>query len=628
MNGYRYTLSLLMCATLFTGCYCQQQRIQEQQQLQPQQEKQQLQQQQQTATSPLRGVGQLLSSPRSVSSYSSESLADSDKSDNGITSTDAAVKYQSDRDYTSQVQDSEVISSRGPANQRLSRTETENENLVAGSTKTFSAVNPGTSVGAGGGLRGSQESALLSSSGMEVEGIGDRLNGNLMNKANIVRQSNEEGVEDPNNLLNTAGNVRQPLNGISNQEVRGSFTGPSKSFVYPDHVQGYSTGSSSSSAQGRLVDDTSSKNLISQRNQDNIEVNTQYQATRLGIGDSGQVNLDTSSSVQGMGSQLKNFQISDQQINSLDSSNSQTNELPSNEAMPSVSSLNSQGNLPSKPKHGKFDIQEDTAECKPLEPQEIPVSPTWLSSYPGSGSKMVWRLIESITGLSTGDDIDSNGQLSKAVAVTVKTHYPAHAPEDLFKSKTLKKINSAILLIRSPMFAIPAYFRIQYRQKNDSLMPSEEPPTKSWISWRNENFDSELSLWVKLVNWWMENYDRDNLHVLPYEYISSPKKGSDELQKLGNFLGSVDQVIASHLIEPEKFCCIWEMLVDKSKVLQSTKKKKPIYTAEQLEAMIQALVKIRDNSKSFPEFYKLMDEYLGNIVATKRAVMTRKGKNG
>ena len=280
------------------------------------------------------------------------------------------------------------------------------------------------------------------------------------------------------------------------------------------------------------------------------------------------------------------------------------------------------------PKHGKFNVEEDAAECKPLQPQEIPVSPTWLSSYPGSGSKMTWRLIESVTGLSTGDDLDSNGQVANGVAVAVKTHYPSHSTEDVFRQSKLEGISRAILVLRNPMHALPAYFRFVYyvEQKNERASKAEQPPEEAWRAWLNNNFKSEVKLWVDHVRWWMANFTRENLHLLPYEYLSSPERGSDELQKVGHFLASVDPVVASHLLEPEKFCCVWETMVDRAEITASRERKKAVYMEGHLEAFIQALIPLRDEFKTFQEFFILMQEYLGNIVTEKLVLVEARTK--
>lgn len=302
----------------------------------------------------------------------------------------------------------------------------------------------------------------------------------------------------------------------------------------------------------------------------------------------------------------------------------------STEILPASSSTatESQGNEAPLPKHGKFNVEEDAAECKPLLPQEIPVSATWLSSYPGSGSKMVWRLIESVTGLSTGDDLDSNGQVANGVAVAVKTHYPSHATEDVFQQSKAQGVSRAILVLRNPMHAFPAYFRFHYfvEEKNIRESTSDQPPVDAWLAWIHENIDSEVKLWAEHVRWWMKNFKRENLHLLPYEYLSSPERGSDELQKVGNFLASVDPVVASNLLEPEKFCCVWEKMVDRDEVAASRARKTAVYSEGELEAMIQALIKLRDENKTFHAFFILMQEYLGDIVAEKLAVIETRTK--
>lgn len=275
-----------------------------------------------------------------------------------------------------------------------------------------------------------------------------------------------------------------------------------------------------------------------------------------------------------------------------------------------------------KPKHGKFNIQEDDANCQPLQPKEMQVSPTWISSFPGSGSKMTWQSIEAITGLFTGDDMDSRGKVSKGVAVAIKTHYPSHTQENVFRQKKFDGIDRGILVLRNPLLAIPAIFRFVYfvEQGNERQSKSEQPPRKAWNGWRNEYLESELKLWVDHAQFWLDNYKRENLHLVPFEYLVSPERGSDELQKMGNFLGSADPNIASSLLAPEKFCCVWEKLVDHE---ENAAPSAPQYTAEQLEAMIQSLLKLRNNNKSFPEFFKLMDEYIGDIVLEKKTVIAK-----
>jgi hypothetical protein len=291
--------------------------------------------------------------------------------------------------------------------------------------------------------------------------------------------------------------------------------------------------------------------------------------------------------------------------------------------MPSSSSATKLDSGISQSKHGKFNTQEEAAECKPLEPQKRQVTPTWLTSFPGSGSRMAWKLIEAITGLYTGDDLDIAGHIESGVAVAVKTHYPSHTDAKLFNQEKLAGISRSVLLLRNPMDAIPALYRFVYfvEEKHERTSSSAAPPSNAWVSWRNQYFDRELQLWMEHTQWWLANYPRENVHLVPFESLFSPERGSNELQKLGNFLGSADPNIAASLLAPDKFCCVWEKLVSQDE-FDTSSEKTPPYTADQLEAIIQGLIALRDNNESFPEFFALMDEYLGEIVETKKEIVS------
>ena len=36
-----------------------------------------------------------------------------------------------------------------------------------------------------------------------------------------------------------------------------------------------------------------------------------------------------------------------------------------------------------------------------------PIAPTWQASFPGSGSRMTWSLVEALTGIRTNDDVSA-----------------------------------------------------------------------------------------------------------------------------------------------------------------------------------------------------------------------------
>eukprot|EP00584_Thalassiosira_punctigera_P013878 CAMPEP_0172553928 /NCGR_PEP_ID=MMETSP1067-20121228/52451_1 /TAXON_ID=265564 ORGANISM="Thalassiosira punctigera, Strain Tpunct2005C2" /NCGR_SAMPLE_ID=MMETSP1067 /ASSEMBLY_ACC=CAM_ASM_000444 /LENGTH=148 /DNA_ID=CAMNT_0013342205 /DNA_START=24 /DNA_END=466 /DNA_ORIENTATION=+ len=54
---------------------------------------------------------------------------------------------------------------------------------------------------------------------------------------------------------------------------------------------------------------------------------------------------------------------------------------------------------------------------------EVPIDPTWQASFPGSGARMTFNLIQALTGIHTNDDYNSHERGYERV-VAVKTHYP------------------------------------------------------------------------------------------------------------------------------------------------------------------------------------------------------------
>ena len=93
-----------------------------------------------------------------------------------------------------------------------------------------------------------------------------------------------------------------------------------------------------------------------------------------------------------------------------------------------------------------------------LSPVDIP--PTWQASFPGSGSRMTWSLVEALTGIRTNDDYDTHHRGYDRV-VAVKTHYPIKNAYNKWPELD-EKFGRAMVILRNPMNAIPSYFNLQY----------------------------------------------------------------------------------------------------------------------------------------------------------------------
>ena len=89
---------------------------------------------------------------------------------------------------------------------------------------------------------------------------------------------------------------------------------------------------------------------------------------------------------------------------------------------------------------------------------QVDIAPTWQASFPGSGARMTWSLVEALTGIRTNDDYNSHERGYDRV-VAVKTHYPVK--NSLFEELDYK-FGRAIVILRDPSSAIPSYFNLQY----------------------------------------------------------------------------------------------------------------------------------------------------------------------
>lgn len=270
-------------------------------------------------------------------------------------------------------------------------------------------------------------------------------------------------------------------------------------------------------------------------------------------------------------------------------------------------------------------VPEQDPQCVVPDAAEKSVRhPVWTASYPGSGAKLTWKLIRAITGIFTSDDHDHNGRVEKGMIVAVKTHYPSHTPPGVFLRDKLKHISRAVLLTRNPINSIPSYHNFVYEQQNGLLNHSTRAPIDAWIKWRNAFFEQELQAWVDHQKYWL-NYPSNVFHLISMEHLTSPERGPDTLYKLGQFLANGEADIAESLIPPERITCVWDMFVN-SKVPGEAERRHSHrsggpevypFTSDQLDHMIAALKKLKNDHRDSPELAMVLDEYVVTIQQTK-----------
>lgn len=184
----------------------------------------------------------------------------------------------------------------------------------------------------------------------------------------------------------------------------------------------------------------------------------------------------------------------------------------------------------------------------------LEIKPVFAASYPGSGARMTWNLIEALTGIVTGDDWDSNGWGKKVVSV--KTHYPhAHGKKLAWEDE----IERAFVVVRNPAKAIPSFHNFLYEFQNKLENHSLRAPVNEWIRWRDNAFSAEVQEWRKHIEYYLNRFTPDKRLVVPYEDLTSEATGPKVAQQMVRFFGQGPGVTP---ISEESAPCVWGTVVN------------------------------------------------------------------
>lgn len=224
---------------------------------------------------------------------------------------------------------------------------------------------------------------------------------------------------------------------------------------------------------------------------------------------------------------------------------------------------------------------------EPLNISDIGNTTTLLASYPGSGKRLGWRILEALTGVVTGDDWDLSQEGQHVL--TMKSSYPH--PEGKWSWGNL--MDQEMLLIRNPRYALPSYHTIRYElnfsqnwaqsYERINFTYTERPAVEMWEEWRDLRFDREMDRWCWYIDYWMSNGrfrrldDNGNpMHdphcqfemskdcfpqaVIQFEKLISgdAKVGMRELDKMGDVLDASPHVA---IIAKEARPCVYQEVI-------------------------------------------------------------------
>lgn len=226
-------------------------------------------------------------------------------------------------------------------------------------------------------------------------------------------------------------------------------------------------------------------------------------------------------------------------------------------------------------------FQKITDHCELPElhvPQER-IMASFLASFPGSGTRLQWELVEAITGIVTTDDTFSNGHQN---VVAVRTHFPCPSGREFPGAEEIVK---AMVFIRHPIETLAAYYDTIYAAENNlKTDPPHRAPLDQWITWRDLSFARELETWRKHFTYWMDRYQTQNRLVLPYEKLTSRKFGPALAVEMAEFLQRGNDGMTS--ADSANLPCIWQKILKKVQSDDNDKRQKLRRRLQELQEMI------------------------------------------
>lgn len=285
-----------------------------------------------------------------------------------------------------------------------------------------------------------------------------------------------------------------------------------------------------------------------------------------------------------------------------------------------------------------YTTSTDLQECPIQRPHlsDQPLTPTWQASFPGSGSRMTWSLIQALTGLQTGDDFNSHN-FGFVNVVTVKTHYPVKTARNSFDVIDFD-FHRAIVLLRNPMHAIPSYFNLLYERKHHLPNHSTRGSNEEWIAYRdhmNHGLAYQLEMFEKFIVYWMRRFrdSRDNMLLVSYEDLIG-EHGAQVTARIVDFLMRDNHNLS---IDPNKIECVWRTVVRFKDVQPQTQQFRALevhqskanphslregpkdrpYQVQQLEALSGLFQRLIEDFSYDEEFVRIIRGYIEVVSRTR-----------
>lgn len=291
---------------------------------------------------------------------------------------------------------------------------------------------------------------------------------------------------------------------------------------------------------------------------------------------------------------------------------------------------------------------------------------TLLVSYPGSGKRLCWRILEALTGYVSGDDWDLSEEGFDTLFM--KTSYPH--PEGTWGWGD--SMDQVILLVRNPRWALPSYHTMRYEidfsngwdesYSRIDYTYTMRPPTEMWAPWRDARFNTELDRWVWHIDFWMQdglrrndgsNHSYKDIHcvyeikscrpktIIQFEKIVDPDEDVriQELNKIGSVLDASPNVsVIANEARPCVYKKVWERgeFYNPGRDGHGPPAYQKTFTRQQVNAMRFQVHKLKEKYSRPPfndlehalDLVEILDEYDGQLSDEYASFFGDENENG
>jgi len=172
-----------------------------------------------------------------------------------------------------------------------------------------------------------------------------------------------------------------------------------------------------------------------------------------------------------------------------------------------------------------------------------------------------------LTGLKVQSEYSEQ---PKDNAIAVQTKFPHRSGALCAWDRSIQR---TIMLIRSPMYSLPSLFDelyttkkhlpVKFHPNQPQYNPDDEASVAEWISWRDRMFESQMISYSEFVRYWTTRHkNNDNTLILAYEDLMNEQTGSDEAERIVDFLSNGGRGDGGSVptVDVDDVPCVWQTI--------------------------------------------------------------------